>query len=105
MCRSACLQNPHTYLVLAVGGGGVPVHDPVALGQAQPARVTDAGVGLLLVNYLPINCIFSVFIFQRVDISTQSRTVSVFLKTKCCVNSCLTASSIKFDSFYFFLTK
>ena len=67
-------------LVLAVGGGGVSVQDPVALGQAQPARVTDAGVGLLLVNYLPINCIFSVFIFQRVDISTQSRiTVSVFL--------------------------
>ena len=39
----------------AVGGGGVSVQDPVALGQAQPARVTDAGVGLLFVNYLPIN--------------------------------------------------
>ena len=37
-------------LVLGVGGGGVPVQDPVRLGQAQPARVTDAGVGLLLVN-------------------------------------------------------
>ena len=48
-------------LVPAVGGGGVPVQDPVALGQAQPARVTDAGVGLLLVNYLPTNCIFSEF--------------------------------------------
>ena len=55
MWRLACLQNPHTFLVLAVGGGGVSVQDPVALGQAQPARVTDAGVGLLLVNYLPIN--------------------------------------------------
>ena len=39
----------------AVGGGGVPAQDPVALGQAQPARVTDAGVGLLLVNYLSNN--------------------------------------------------
>ena len=46
-------EPPH--LVLGVGGGGVSVQDPVALGQAQPARVTDAGVGLLLVNYLPIN--------------------------------------------------
>ena len=46
-------EPPH--LVLGVGGGGVSVQDPVALGQAQPARVTDAGVGFLLVNYLPIN--------------------------------------------------
>ena len=42
-------------LVFAVGRGGVSVQDPVALGQAQPARFTDAGVGLLLVNYLSIN--------------------------------------------------
>ena len=42
-------------LVPAVGGGGVSVQDPVALGEAQPARVTDAGVGLLLVNYLSTN--------------------------------------------------
>ena len=37
-------------LVFAVGRGGVSVQDPVALGQAQPARVADAGVGLLFVN-------------------------------------------------------
>ena len=55
-------------LVLAVGRGGVSVQDPVRLGQAESAGVAYAGVGLLLVNYLPINCIFSVFIFQRVDI-------------------------------------
>ena len=34
-------EPPHLYLVLAVGRGGVSVQDPVALGQAQPARVTD----------------------------------------------------------------
>ena len=42
-------------LVPGVGGGGVPVQDPVRLGQAQPAHAADAGEGLLLVYYLPIN--------------------------------------------------
>ena len=35
-------EPPHTYLVLAVGGGGVPVQDPVRLGEAEPALVADA---------------------------------------------------------------
>ena len=42
-------------LVPGVGGGGVPVQDPVRLGQAQPAHAADAGECLLLVYYLPIN--------------------------------------------------
>ena len=29
-------------LVLGVGGGGVPVEDPVRLGEAEPALVADA---------------------------------------------------------------
>ena len=29
-------------LVLAVGGGGVPIEDPVRLGQAESAGVADA---------------------------------------------------------------
>ena len=41
--------------VLAVGRGGVPVEDGVALGQAQPAHVADAIEGLLLINYLPVD--------------------------------------------------
>ena len=51
-------------LVLGVGGGGVSVQDPVRLGQAQPAGVVDAGVGLLFVDYSPINRVLLIFIFE-----------------------------------------
>ena len=51
-------------LVLGVGRGGVSVQDPVRLGQAQPAGVVDAGVGLLFVDYSPINRVLLIFIFE-----------------------------------------
>ena len=77
MFPSVAAMSPD--FVPAVGRGGVSVQDGVALCQAQSAGVVDAVEGLLFVNYFPVDCIFFIFIFQRVDISAKSCAVSIFL--------------------------
>ena len=53
MFPSVAAMSPD--FVPAVGRGGVSVEDGVALCQAEPAHVGDAGERLLLVDYFPIN--------------------------------------------------